>query len=314
MSRVAITGVSGHLGAALARRLEQEKGVDYILGIDRKAPAGASGKVRFHEMDVRDEDLPKLLREERIQRIFHLAWVFDPTHSPDVDHDVNVKGTENVLGATVVSGARQLLYVSDMTAYGAYEDNPPLLTEDMPLRGNPDFLYAADKALVERTVESFARAHPSIVVSVLRPGIILGPGFDNYITRLMTQPLGLKVSEGMAPLQFAHVDDVTEALALLARKSKPGVFNCVGPGCVPYEEAARLLGVRLVKLPWVLAYAANGLLWALRTPIATAPPAVLAFLRHPWLGSNEKIERELGFKPRYSSLEALEVFAAARKR
>ena len=129
-----------------------------------------------------------MLRDERVSQVYHLAWVVEQTHRPDEEHDVNVKGTENVLSGVLACGANQFIYVSDAMAYGAYADNPPALTETDPLRGNPDFQYACDKAFVEGIVASFARAHPSVIVSVLRPAIIVGPEFDNYLTRLLGMP------------------------------------------------------------------------------------------------------------------------------
>ena len=37
------------------------------------------------------------------------------------------------------------MQVSSTTAYGFHRDNPPLLHEESPLRGNNDFTYAKNK-------------------------------------------------------------------------------------------------------------------------------------------------------------------------
>lgn len=308
MTRVAVTGVAGSLGARLVERLAREPSIDRIIGIDRRAPAVRSPKLGFHDLDVRDERLCRVLRDERVSQVYHLAWVVEPTHRPDEEHDVNVKGTENVLSGVLACGANQFIYVSDAMAYGAYADNPPALTETDPLRGNPDFQYACDKAFVEGIVASFARAHPSVIVSVLRPAIIVGPEFDNYLTRLLGMPVTLADRAGAASLQFLHADDAVEALWLVLQKRAGGAFNLAGPGSVPFDEIARILDVRVAKLPGIVAHAVARALWMARLP-NSAPPSILAFARHSWLLSCGKAERILGFKPAHSSAEALDAFA-----
>lgn len=313
MTRIAITGVAGNLGTALVERLARERLIGTIVGIDRRPPAVRHPKLRFHALDVRDEALPGLLRDERVSKIYHLAWVVDPTHHPEQQHDVNVKGTENVLTAALVSGARQLIYASDAMAYGAYSDNPEGLTEEAPLRGNPDFQYACDKAFVEGIVASFARAHPNVAVAVLRPCIVLGAGFDNYLTRLARLPFALADRAGMAPLQFLDVADAVEALWLALDKAARGPFNLAGTGTVPYEDIVRAFKLPFARLPGLVNQAVARALWMARVP-NSAPPEILSFVRHPWIVSCQRAERELGFKPARSSREALVAYAAAAGR
>ncbi len=44
------------------------------------------------------------------------------------------------------------------------------------------------------------------------------------------------------------------------------------------------------------------------------PPIFLDFLRYVWVADGEKAQRELGFKARYNSKEALKKFLAREKR
>jgi len=314
VKRVAVTGVAGNPGTALLERLDRDAAVEKIVGIDRAQPRIRSSKLRLHELDIRDDKLPEVLRDEKVERIFHLAWVVDPTHSASEEHDINIKGTENVLSATVACGARQLIHLSDMTAYGAYEDNPEILTEDMPLRGNPDFPYAADKAFVEGVIGSFAKAHPNILVTVLRPCMILGPGMENFVTRLMDMPMTLAVREGNSDVQFIHVDDMVEAMLLAAKNAKPGAFNIVPEDAVPFDDMLELVGRPSMRVPAVLGYTINAVLWGLRVPFVPAPPTVFSFMRHPWRGCGKKAARELGFTPRHTARDTLETFIEDHRR
>ena len=47
------------------------------------------------------------------------------------------------------------------------------------------------------------------------------------------------------------------------------------------------------------------LLWALR--VSEAPPGQIAFAVYPWIVSNEKLKRETGWSPGYTTQEAFEV-------
>jgi len=56
-------------------------------------------------------------------------------------------------------------------------------------------------------------------------------------------------------------------------------------------------------VPHPVAYAGADLLWA--TGLGQAPAGFVDYVRYPFLADGEKAERELGFRARYSSREAL---------
>ena len=45
-------------------------------------------------------------------------------------------------------------------------------------------------------------------------------------------------------------------------------------------------------------------LWALR--VSETPPGQIAFAVHPWLVSSDKLKRETGWSPRYTTRDAFE--------
>jgi len=63
--------------------------------------------------------------------------------------DINVNGTKNVLITAARHGVKQIMDCPSSTAYGFHPDNPPVLTEESPLRGNEDFTYAKNKRELE---------------------------------------------------------------------------------------------------------------------------------------------------------------------
>jgi UDP-glucose 4-epimerase len=92
--RVAITGVSGYLGTLLLSRLEQVPEIESIVGINRKPPRAESPKLSFHSLDI-NGPITKVLADERVHALLHLAWVFDPIHDEKATRRVNIDGTRN---------------------------------------------------------------------------------------------------------------------------------------------------------------------------------------------------------------------------
>ncbi|MDP6108398.1 MAG: NAD-dependent epimerase/dehydratase family protein, partial [Candidatus Brocadiia bacterium] len=71
--RTAVTGATGYVGARLVQALELAAGVEHVLAIDVRPPAGDHGpKTTFLEQDV---SLPfrRALAEHEIDTVVHLA-------------------------------------------------------------------------------------------------------------------------------------------------------------------------------------------------------------------------------------------------
>ena len=62
-------------------------------------------------------------------------------------------------------------------------------------------------------------------------------------------------------------------------------------------------GRRLLSMPALLLYPATQLSWILRLQ-SDSPALGLDMVRHPWVADTGKIEREAGFRPRFSARDA----------
>lgn len=110
--RVLLTGSSGYVGSAVARRLHSK--VD-IIGIDLKP-----GPYTLHIGDICDPSLISSLLE-RTEIVIHTASLHAP-HVGLVDdaqfHKVNVEGTANLLTKALQAGVRRFVYTSTTSVYG----------------------------------------------------------------------------------------------------------------------------------------------------------------------------------------------------
>ena len=312
--RVAVTGVSGYLGQRLLHVLAAHPQGDAVIGIDWRPPPFTPPLLRFVRMDVRDPALADLLRAERVDALVHLAFIMQPARDRRWMRAVNVEGTRAVLEAVARAGVSQVVFISSVAVYGAHPDNPVPLSEESPLRPNADYPYALDKAEADALTQDFAVQHPGVAVTILRPAIVLGPHVDNFFSRYLSRwPLLLAVRGGDGPMQFVHEDDAAACIAACLRQRARGVYNLAGEGSLGWREVLRRARRPFVTLPAWWAYLVAALLWRARASLV-APPGQLAWVRFPSVVSTERLEREIGFRPRHSTAGALADFLRASLR
>lgn len=310
MARILVTGAAGFLGRSVLSRLAGE--ADRLVGLDVRpldlTPAGCD----FRAMDVRDRALLDLVRTEAIDRVIHLAAIVEPRpeHTREFLESVDVGGTRNVLEACVAGDVSHLTVTSSGAAYGYHADNPDLIDELDPLRGNPEFAYSHHKRQVEELLAKARSEHPHIGQLVLRPGTVLGASVDNQITRLFERPVVLGLSGSDSPFVFIWDADAVEVIARGSLEGRTGIYNLAGSGTVTLPDLAGLMGKRLLRLPAWLVKAAL----AIAHPLRLAPygPEQVDFLRHRPVLANRRLIEEFGYTPRMTSRQALLAFLETR--
>ena len=160
----------------------------------------------------------------------------------------------------------------------------------------------------------------------MRPPIVLGPAHGRRqgarapaLEPLARRIAGLALRLPVAPpvlvpplaVQFIHEEDVGEALRLcVLGAGPPGAYNIAGDGELTAVDVARELGLRAIAVPQAPVQAAARLLAAL----PFAPPSLgwAEALAAPVIMDTTKARRELGWRPRWTGLEALRETLAAR--
>jgi UDP-glucose 4-epimerase len=304
---IAITGVSGYIGSRLVEYLERRESVINIIGIDVKQPRLKSAKLKFFHHDVR-QPFGDLFTENKVDTVVHLAFILKPTRKTALARQIDIDGTLNMLDACRLANVKHLLYLSSHTAYGVYKDNPIPLTEESPLRPIPGFQYSQEKVEIEKILRDFSLRNPKIALTILRSCPVIGANaIGSGTTVLFSLPVMLGFIGSDAPLQFIHEDDLINIMGLFIERKRGGIFNVAGDGVLKYSEVAKLLCKRLLKLPYKIIEMAVGVSWALHLQNA-APAGALAFIKYPPVVSTDKLKRELGYKFKYSSKEALTAF------
>jgi len=319
--RSAVTGPTGTFGFGLVPLLEADARIGRIVGIARRPfdPAEHGWrKLEYRRGDVRDpEALAQAFAGADV--VVHLAFMITGAAARHTIREINVGGTLNAFAAAAAAGARRFVYASSVAAYGFGRDNPVGMTEDWPTRPAERLFYAQEKAQIEQLLHDAAADAPALGLYVVRPPIVLGPhgiGAKSLLPGPL-EPLGrglaalalalpLRVPALVAPLplQLVHEDDVGEALRLcIVGAGPPGAYNIAGDGVLTAIDVARELGLLPVAVPRAPVQAVAQLIAGL----PFAPPAVgwAEALSSPAIMDAGKARRELGWRPRYSGLEAL---------
>jgi nucleoside-diphosphate-sugar epimerase len=311
VSTVVVTGVAGSLGSRVAARLLGRPDVDRVVGLDL-VPVGVSDpRLDARVIDLSsppgpgDADLVQAVGDA--SSVLHLAWNMADgkgTGASDARAAAaaNQRALARVLEVSGRTGVRSVVHVSSATVYGAWADNNIPLTEDAPIRPNPEFSFAVSKAEAERTLAEWGDDHPSVAVSVLRPAVTVGTE-----DRPLYQALGITRSPRLAeegrPVQYLHVEDLADAVVTAWDQGLSGVYN-VAPDTGIAEEHARALagGVARLSVPDRLAATLASVGWRLWR--MGVPAEARAYATHPWVIAPDKL-KATGWSPHYSSEEAL---------
>ena len=317
---VAVTGPTGTFGFGLMPLLQTDDRVSRVVGIARRPfdpDEHGWTKMEYRRGDVRDEDALRTAFAGA-DVVVHLAFLI-VGGTPETTRAINVEGTLNAFRAAAAAGAKRFVYASSVAAYGFHKDNPVGMTEDWPVRPADRLFYAQEKAELEELLQQEAAAHPDLQLYLLRPPVVLGPhtvGGKDVLPgplaplskhlqkgfRRLPVPLPIPVPD--LPLQFVHEDDVGSALLqCIVAAGPPGAYNIAGDGVLSAVDVAREFGFLPIPLPAGPTHAA--------ARAASKLPFLPSFLEwveaasHPAVMDTTRARTELGWTPRYSSLEAL---------
>ncbi len=312
--RVLITGISGHLAGKLARRLEADPAVDYVVGVDLEEPAVDLERTDYVRADIRNPLVVKVLQTTEVDTVVHLAILSSPTRAGGRSRmkELNIVGIMQLLGACQRTDRLVKLVMKSTTAvYGAGPRDPAIFTEEMSARSDPRHGYMKDAVEIERYARSFARRRTDVSLTLLRFANFMGPEIQTTLTRYFSLPV-VPTAMGYDPrLQFIHEDDAVEVLYRSVVEDRPGVYNVTGDGVVLLSQALRLAGKP--SIPLVLPLVQPVATFLRRVGTVDFATDQLRFLLYGRVADNTRLKRDFGYTPRYSTREALLDFARGRR-
>lgn len=312
--RVIVTGATGNIGTGVVAALQRDPLVDEVVGVARRRPSGDLGlaKVSWVSADVSRDDLDGAFAGA--DAVIHLAWALNPSRDRDLLRTINLEGSKRTFEAARRAGAETIVHASSI---GAYARGPKdrFVDESWPTDGIPGFSYSEDKVAVERHLDALEAAHPELRIVRMRPVLVVKRGaaqhlrrelFGPWVPNALARPELLPVLMRHARLrtQITHTDDVAEAFRLALHREVRGAFNLAAGPVVDGPSLARHVGARTVPLPGVLPIKIAHKLAHLARLVPGEPGWTDELLLSPLVDAG-RAERELGWKPLRSSLDAL---------
>jgi UDP-glucose 4-epimerase len=242
-----VTGGAGFIGSTLVDRLLAEgHQVDVVddlstgslsnLADARRSPVG---RMTFHQIDIRSEDLAELMKRAQPEVVYHLAAQADVRVSvadPVLDAGINVLGSLRVIEGARAAGARKVVFASSGgTIYG---DPDPA---DLPIKEShpqmPLSPYGVAKKAVGDYLYAYRQMH-NLEFTALALANVYGPRQDPhgeagvvaiFAGRLLAGQPCTVFGDGSQTRDFVYVDDVVDAFARAATRGGGLVLN-VGTG------------------------------------------------------------------------------------
>jgi dihydroflavonol-4-reductase len=307
---VLITGASGFIGSAVARKLVEARFAVRAL----MRPSSPRSHIADLDLDPCEGDLRDEASIGRamhgVRYVFHLGadyrlWA---RHTHEI-FTVNVTGTRAVMREVLRAGVERVIYTSSVAtlalrADGGVADESLSMSEQHAIGA-----YKRSKIAAEMLVSRMA-AEEGLPAVIVNPSAPVGP---RDVRPTPTGRIIVEAASGRVPafvdtgLNLVHVDDVAEGHLAALRHGKIGARYILGGENVSFAkmlgDIAGLVGRRppRIRVPhWAVlpvAYASEAMACVTgREPFATVEGTRMS--RHCMFFKTTKAEEELGYRSR----------------
>ena len=309
---ILVTGGAGYIGSHTVREL-RERGADVVVYDNLSTGHVESiGDTPFVKGDLFDTELLcKTLREYKVDAVIHFAaysLVGESMTNPAKYYHNNVAGTLALLDAMLAENVKYLVFSSSAATYGDCGDG--LITEDSPQ--NPTSVYGQTKLMMEQFMQDYDKAYGMKYVALryfnaagahLSGEIGEAHNPESHLIPLILQvPNGKReqinvfgedypTHDGTCIRDYIHVTDLADAhikaLEYLKNGGKSTYYNLGNGNGFSVKEVIDTVE-KVVGAP-------------IKRQIVDRRAGDPASL----VASSEKIQKELGWKPRHANLETI---------
>lgn len=313
--RALVTGASGFLGGAIARRLRSDE--HQVVTLQRSpAPELEALGIEVRRGDIAD---PIAVRDAAAgcDVVFHVAAKAGHWGAYAEYHAANVLGTQAVIDACHAHGIGRLVHTSTPSVVHAGGDLEGI-DESAPVATRFHAHYPATKAEAERRVLAANGAKLSTVA--LRPHLIWGPGDRHLLPRIVARAKAGRLRFVGPPgkrIDTTWIDNAVDAHLAAAEGLQPGAaqagrayFISNGEPIASEDMINRLLqcaGLRPEhrRIPYPVAFAVGALMEAAWTLLPLrGEPLMTRFLAEQLSTAHwydiSAAARDFGWRPRVS--------------
>ena len=233
---ILVTGGAGFIGSHLVRHLlakgEKVTALDNLsTGLAENLPPEA----KLVEMDILDEELPKVVAAGAFDAIVHLAaqtMVDTSIKNPLLDTRENLMGTVQVLEAARAANVKRVIFASTAAAYGDVKEDDLPVREAQPTE--PMSFYGLSKLSVEKYLEMYRKIYGMEYV-VLRFANVYGErqgdggegGVISIFAKAVAEGRDITIyGDGEQTRDFVYAGDIAEGIwAALRTEEVNAAYN-----------------------------------------------------------------------------------------
>jgi len=329
--RTLVTGATGFLGSHLAERLLEQGAYVRILArktSDLSYLKTTRANVVFGDVEDYDSLLPAV---KGIDVVYHAAARVMPGWGAWKLFDSSiVKGTDNILRASVEAGVSRFLHVSTGTVHGKLCEGDTPVCESTPC----DVLFCRDSyydfaKLQGENVANNYHKEGKIQVSMVRIGAIYGPRdrlLADRLYRHMSMPIIVWPGQSNPKYSIVYVTDAADFAIIVANsdRAQGEVYNVAPPYAVPLRTFAAALLKAMgkpkpqVNMPYSVAYIWCTLMeeWSRLRHVQEMPyltRSSLHFINKGVYLDGSKAKQELGWEPKVSLEEGTLLYVKWRR-
>lgn len=307
--RIFLTGGTGYIGRALARRLVE-------AGHEVRALVRATSKTELlRELGIATfvgdiGDRPSM-REAMsgADWVIHAAADLDPGAPEERMRNANVQGSENVASLAYKLGVGRFLSVSSIAWYGGSPADGSLATEESPPIQPFPSLYSVTKHSGEQAIQEWAKR--GLRVNTVFPSLVYGPpgkkeGSNFFLRQILKGRIPAVVGADRKA-SWVYLDDLVDGMLKVMDKAPPGRGYLMTGDVTTVRElvdrVSRLGGRRPPRLSLPIPVARALMLASIpvfklrgrRPPIA---PEQLQSLSRHWAFDDTRARTELGWTAR----------------
>jgi nucleoside-diphosphate-sugar epimerase len=317
---ILVTGATGFLGSALTTELvKRQQAVRVLARDEKKARQQFGDAVKIIVGDI--TDTAQVRRAvDGATTIYHcVGKLYHPSIPPELYYQTHVEGTDILLKACRGQDQlRHFVHISTTGVHGITGEVPA--AEDAPFA--PTNPYEATKLEGERLA---LKAHQAqgLPVSVVRPGLVYGPGDLHLLGFFSAIKKGLfrVIDGGKALLHPVYIDDMVTAMVLCGEQFQAigRIYNIAGDHPVTIRELATAIAHALDrKLPtgsiplWLANLASDifAIMPGMGGEQAPLTRSRVKFLTHSRIYDIGRAKSELGYRPLVGLEEGMKRTAA----
>lgn len=303
--KIFITGATGYVGSQLAHELaRQGNELNIIVRDIHAASLPCSNTIKLFKGDITDRESIALAIKDCTQ-VYHCAAIAKLSIADkNAFFEVNVKGTRNILEASLNANVQKLVFTSSAAVFG------PTLT--IPFTENSSRIepfesdYDHSKYMAENLVREFVTRGLNAVI--VNPSRVFGPGpatYSNAVNRMMQYIMNKKmvvlpkIDQYLS--NYCYIDDVVNGHILAMQKGEAGENYILGGENISYGQLLQSVTTyaatnnHILKIPVPLLKVIAFISRLINKNTELTPAMITRFAKHRLLNS-EKAIKKLGYQ------------------